>query len=319
MRLIMCGAGFSVGTAKSVPTDRFFRSAEVQELLGRPGFETLRERVDMLRPELGDGLEGVWTHLDYAAKFNPFLHQDLPAADESYALRQLIAAVYGRMRPELRAAWGASASTAKAVVNALEPGDVVASFNWDVLMESFITWERPDLELVQAGPSVTKAAPEAAVRIIKPHGSLSWIRQGTEIQSADGIRPRLHVMEPVKIGPAGEPLILGAMPIKSELIGEIQAAYGASSVHECIQGQWVALIDALSACDDVWILGYRLPPEDGYGRFLLREGVRARENGPIGEVRVWALESDPIDWIAQVLRPTSIRPQGRVRGPFPDL
>ena len=88
-----------------------------------------------------------------------------------------------------------------------------------------------------------------------------------------------------------EPLVLGAVPIKSELIEEVQRDH--PKVHETISSQWRETVDALSEATEVVVIGYSFPAEDAYGRFLLSEAVRKRPpNMELPEIRYYSLQKD---------------------------
>ena len=74
-----------------------------------------------------------------------------------------------------------------------------------------------------------------------------------------------------------DPLLLGAVPLKSELIFEVQEYYRTRRVFEVIREQWLALSNALKTAEHIVVLGYSFPEEDTYGRFFFREGMSMRE------------------------------------------
>jgi hypothetical protein len=74
-----------------------------------------------------------------------------------------------------------------------------------------------------------------------------------------------------------EPILLGAVPIKSELIEEVQRCGGCLEVHTVIARQWEHLILGLSRADQLTVLGYSFPKEDHHGRFLFQEAIRRRK------------------------------------------
>jgi hypothetical protein len=136
------------------------------------------------------------------------------------------------------------------------------------------------------------------IRLIKPHGSLSWIHEsgtdGSSVTFRDGFKPRLEAISTQNVHADGnfkQPLVLGAVPIKSELLEEIQHSQG--NLHETISDQWRETMDALSRATEVVVVGYRFPPEDAYGRFLLREAIRKRPlNTGLPTISYYALPED---------------------------
>jgi hypothetical protein len=74
-----------------------------------------------------------------------------------------------------------------------------------------------------------------------------------------------------------EPLVLGAVPIKSELIAEVQCFHGTPRVFEIVRDHWRGVADAIRDADRLVVLGYSFPEEDSYGRFFFAEGIRERQ------------------------------------------
>src|SRR4029077_8690225 len=87
-----------------------------------------------------------------------------------------------------------------------------------------------------------------------------------------------------------EPLVLGAVPIKSELLAEIQRDH--VNVYETIADQWAEDGSAITRAPELVVAGYSFPPEDGYGHFLLREAVAKRGNAPPPIIAYYALPGD---------------------------
>jgi len=81
---------------------------------------------------------------------------------------------------------------------------------------------------------------------------------------------------------------LGAVPIKSELIQEVQEWHTVPIVFNVIRAQWRAVQSAISDANKLVVLGYSFPPEDTYGRFFFREGMLARQ-GRLLRVEYYAM------------------------------
>jgi hypothetical protein len=227
-------------------------------------------------------LDVAWTSLDYFAKLRLGLDGLGLIFDEgaaSVAIHRAAAAAYGPLDHDyLSRAWhGAVQFTLREILKAVTPGDVVASFNWDVLVEHLLVQHRlcgTSIRLVQA----PHRAGGDVVTIAKPHGSLSWGRhfpqQGDAADFLPGPDPLLEPMLPADISDQKQPLLLGAVPIKSELLVEVQQRH--PWVHTRVMQQWSALCVALRDADELHVVGYGFPVEDGYGLFMLREAVKLR-------------------------------------------
>jgi hypothetical protein len=273
-RLFLFGAGSTIGTSR-LPGVKQFGAAFtrrcpswwtdakyselapfVAEMLGTPGASARDWDLDVL-----------WTRLDYVAKLFPalenlgLLHDGGKA---SKALHRAITAVYGPLNERaLLDAWnGPEPFALRDVLRQVEPGDVVVSLNWDVLVEwLLVTCRFPALStrVVQ----VPHVARENDVCFAKPHGSLTWRRpmQLPEPQftwcNGDG-SPLTRAMRPEDIRQDGDvfyqPLLLGAVPIKSEILREVQASH--SHVHGRVMEQWRALCEALRDADEFHVVGY---------------------------------------------------------------
>jgi hypothetical protein len=292
MKVVVLGTGSTSGTfAAAGGVDGFVRRLAAVHQSWEQDYRELRGAIADCGGALDSvGLDTVWTRLDYHSKFKLILGSDY-GPEAAIQMRQAIAEAYS-FSEEL-AALSASTKdfTLKRVLIDLSAGDAIVSFNWDTVAETvFIT--SLGRELVQAphpsGP--------AGVRLIKPHGSLSWVhRHDAPVVFREGPRPMLQVMTSAEIfqrhGQFAQPLILGAVPIKSELLAEIQQSQ--AGLHETVADQWREVIDVISRADAIEVVGYRFPPEDGYGRFLFAEALRRRPAGTALRVlRYFSLEGD---------------------------
>jgi hypothetical protein len=324
MRLFIFGSGTSVGT------------------LGRPAVEQFGERLATLEPqwvtrypELAQAvrdlpsfsptrpnawrLDEAWTRLDYYAKLSSALGVGDYGGDASTQIHAAVAIVYGRL--DLVAAdMGLESQdfSLRQILDTAQVGDVIVSFNWDTLVE-----RAADLLLgARQVPFLQSPYPDCpqAVALAKPHGSLSWHRVPAFLGPPRAYGPRgTPVLDPIPsseiLEGKREPLLLGAVPIKSELIREVQRANG---IYECIMLQWRTLCDAMARADDVVVAGYGFPPEDQYGRFLLQEAARRRP-ARIRALELWMLReanAGVIRNILEVLGPNQQPERIEIRGPI---
>ena len=117
----------------------------------------------------------------------------------------------------------------------------------------------------------------------KPHGSTSWMLDlncdpKRVISASNHGEVLLNSLEPMDVDRCREPLVLGAVPIKSELIREVQDFCGSPQVFQTIARQWRTVVEAIRDADSVVVVGYSFPQGDEYGRFLLQEGMRLRNS-----------------------------------------
>lgn len=283
MRLMILGAGSSIGTLgiNACPGVKGFGRALARiHPNWRATFPRLAQVVDEtvgIVPGSDDwALDEVWTRLDYIAKLHPAHGPGPYPGDASLELHTAVAAVYGPASAPIARTRAASAKphTLPWLLSNIDVGDVVASFNWDTLAETLLTeyLRARGIRLVQAGTGSSAAG----VVLIKPHGSLAWPRRlAGQFGQPDGSPLLVPVGAGAIFTEPEQPVVLGAVPLKSELLVETQTG-GNRWVYDTVMGHWRALGDAIAAADEIIAVGYSFPDEDAYGRFLITEAVRRR-------------------------------------------
>lgn len=286
MRLFICGAGTTIGTLELPGVAGFGRELVKKVPDWRSKLPTLAAVVDALEPahrrtEHDWDLDAAWTHLDYLAKLHKALEAMHFPSSASHALHAALVAVYGELELErVRSAHDAGHPfTLSDELRRVTNGDVVVSFNWDVLVESLLLHHlrnTPSTRVVQAPHKVL----ERCVEFAKPHGSFAWNRYDLGAND-DNMGPKLGpIPTPAEVlwtehehefRKKKEPLLLGAVPIKSELIAEVDGPQ-----HAVVMAQWATFLRGLTESDEICVLGYSFPKEDAYGRFLMREAIRRR-------------------------------------------
>jgi hypothetical protein len=88
--------------------------------------------------------------------------------------------------------------------------------------------------------------------------------------------PLLKMIAEHEVAQYREPLVLGAVPIKSELLVGEQNSRGYGEVFEIVARQWRGVIQAVRTAERLVVVGYGFPVEDDYGRFLFTEAARLR-------------------------------------------
>ena len=235
-------------------------------------------------------LERMWTCIDYYAK----LRRALPAAAWSrssrptHDLKRALLKLYGSACGDLvdRLPLSDDYTLGWLLKHRLRHGDVLISFNYDTIVERLASRFGHDLRMMSMPPSST-------IQILKPHGSVGWKMDwaaGHVRMTTAEHRPILEAMAEDDVGSTFEPLLLGAVPIKSELILEVQRCYF-PEVFDVVVDQWKAITDAVRDADALVIVGYGFPSEDQYGRFLLSEAMRSRSRRPIPKVEYFELAS----------------------------
>lgn len=131
------------------------------------------------------------------------------------------------------------------------------------------------------------------MNLIKPHGSLSWEDLGGEAKDVRWNEPLsgAPLLKPMRPGTGSypQPFILGAVPIKDELIRGTQNDN--PKIYQTIADQWAAVVQAVTRADELTVVGYGFPPEDGYGRWLFRQAAKRRDRRPL-KLSYYALSCD---------------------------
>jgi len=225
------------------------------------------------------GLEPVWSCIDYYAKLQQVIPKKRDWSKESPQLKKALLHVYGRRCDDAaeQLPLTDSYTLGSLLKKELTAGDILISFNYDTIVERLA---RRFGHEIQSGCVMQK---KKAIALAKPHGSTSWtldLSTGRVTSASGSGSPLLDSLGPEDVDHGREPLLLGAVPIKSELIREVQICTRSPDVFNTIQKQWKAVVKAIRDADSLVIVGYSFPREDQYGRFLIQEGMRLWNSMP---------------------------------------
>lgn len=279
MKVYFIGAGATAGTLPLGPNGQ--QRAPVAARLGEtlatiqdwqqhfPALATVVQHLDI--PIHKVDLETLWACIDYYAKLAPALPSRAAWSGESPELKRLLLRLYGKTCDAAAEALPTSEdyTLGELATNTIKRGDVVVSFNYDTVVERLIHRLRHPIRMACGAFS------DGHVHLVKPHGSASW-HIARDIRTSDGAgNPLFESLDEADVANR-EPLLLGAVPIKSELIREVQDAFGTSTVFETVMSQWRAVTTAVRDATAVVAVGYSFPRDDHYGRFLVKEAMRCR-------------------------------------------
>ena len=295
MKVFFIGAGASKGTFHStgtgVPVAAEFGKAlqdiDPQWPFHYPALFKIVEHLDLPRADWG--LEPVWTCMDYYAKLQEAIPNSPPWTDENESpqLKKALLEVYGKRCDDAadQLPLTDSYTLGGLVKNELNPGDIIISFNYDTIVERLARRFGHTLRSVVDAQEQDR---KKWITLAKPHGSTSWTldlncnpRRVISASNDDGVL--LNSLKPTdlyngRVYSGREPLVLGAVPIKSELIREVQSICQSPEVFTTVAKQWRTVVEAIRDADSVVTVGYSFPQEDRYGRFLLKEGIRLRSS-----------------------------------------
>jgi hypothetical protein len=280
MKAFLFGAGSSCGTV-GAPTSANFGSElgclDPDWPIHYPAIRKVVKHLD-LSPDKW-GLEEVWSCIDFSSKLQEAIPDALVGPCYSPELKKALLKIYGTRLDVLADGLPISAdyTLGSLFTNEVVAGDVLVSFNYDTVVE------RVAIRFGQSLRAPGMADLGSHVTTVKPHGSTSWTMDrssgSTDWCTASG-DPRLVSLTPRDIDCGREPLVLGTVPMKSELIQEVQDAGGFPSISRTIARQWRAVVEAVREADSMIAVGYSFPKEDHYVRFLIEEGLRRRKGPP---------------------------------------
>ena len=290
-------------------------------------FPNLKKVVQHLGHDLRElSLEDLWTCIDYYYKLAQQPGGALPFAgwipDAELELKKALLLAYGsRCDKEAKTLRLDQQFTLNDLLAGVGPGDILISFNYDTLVERLAGRKGRDLR------TFCHELRGDLVNFAKPHGSVSWCLdhdlRSVLYRHPDGA-PRLDSMLETDVSPRKTPLLLGAVPIKSELIREVQVLYDVPEVFQVVMAQWKAIIEAVRHADELIVVGYSFPKEDQYGRFLFHEAIRGRDPQKRLKVEYYETPEKDADVAKAILetfpfREIQLEPKGPVSAPKPLL
>jgi hypothetical protein len=132
----------------------------------------------------------------------------------------------------------------------LQGGETVISFNWDTALERALA-ENPHIREICY--SYSKYLRDGQTTVLKPHGSIDWEpRVRLTGKPAKRIAPRLFEYQPLVLAPVADKQI--SLPLFRDI--------------------WRGVYQAVSQATQLHIIGYSLPKEDQFARFVLRRAIR---------------------------------------------
>jgi hypothetical protein len=302
MKAFLFGAGSSCGTVGAPTSACFGRTLNEIDQNWQQNYPAVLAVVKHLGlPLEGWGLEEVWSCIDFTAKLCEAIPDAQAGPEVSPQLKKALLKVYGRRLDKKADCLPMSEGYTLGYLfaNEVTDGDVLVSFNYDTVVERL--YERFGRPLRTAGI----AGPDSGVTLVKPHGSTSWTMDLTEKtlewHTSWGC-PLLDSLEPEDVDDGREPLVLGTVPIKSELIEQVQDCGGFDCIFDTVVRQWKAVVNAVRDADSLIVVGYSFPKEDHYGRFLIEEAFRLRKRmGKFAPtVEFYELPECRETWAAQV-------------------
>jgi hypothetical protein len=146
----------------------------------------------------------------------------------------------------------------------LRDGDVIVTFNWD------LTIERALGNMSDISYSYSRDGQDG-VTLLKPHGSIDWFLK-SRIPDGKAKKRTISLDSEACVYPyfnfAESPELLQARPL---IVPPVAMKEFESSI---LKRMWRSVYRAVSAATHLFIIGYSLPKEDQFARFVLRRAIR---------------------------------------------
>lgn len=174
---------------------------------------------------------------------------------------------------------GAAHSNVRKFAGFLHAGDVIVTFNWDLLVEE---------ALHDLGKNWEYSLRDDRICILKPHGSLDWFdRKDVAKIKKDLLFPLNEDFGNIQVFrrfrapkiPAVVPVILPPVVNKKIEYKELESIW---------RDAWLALRHAA----EIYVIGYSLPPEDLHARFTIRSAIRGNEKFEGHKLRIAVVNPD---------------------------
>jgi hypothetical protein len=168
-----------------------------------------------------------------------------------------------------------------ALAKCLQPEDTIITFNWDLLMERALT---------EAGVDYNYHPRPNTISLLKPHGSIDWFDRDL-VSLADrkcfSLVPEIGrikvftLFRPPKLRSGTVPIIIPPAVRK---------------VWDCLEFDklWRETWRALRYADEIYVLGFSLPPEDLHVRFVIRSAIRGNEKERDSDLKLALVNPDAL-------------------------
>jgi hypothetical protein len=152
---------------------------------------------------------------------------------------------------------------------AIQPGDVVITFNWDTTIEHALHLHRDEPTFVY---TYSRPRKKDEITLLKPHGSIDWFRKS---ELPKGIKKEdLEVLDKSLAAFTRFDFRKNlSLADKTPVI--VPPVSSKAFKFPFLKETWVSLYWAVSQATELYVIGYSLPPEDQFARMVLRRAIRS--------------------------------------------
>lgn len=176
----------------------------------------------------------------------------------------------------------------------LRLGDIVITFNWDVGLEQALYMHRREPEFDYF---YSRKVNQKQVFLLKPHGSIDWFRK-KELPNQGKTGDYLSLDKSIAVFKhfdfTENSELRKLLPVIVPPISSKEFKYRA------LKRVWISVFRAVSNATQLHIIGYSLPREDQFARFVLRRAIRNNlrnvENSKKEKLSVRVVNPDEAVW-----------------------
>lgn len=147
-------------------------------------------------------------------------------------------------------------------------GDVIITFNWDLTVERVLANLRKAVPLAH---QYSKETQSSHITLLKPHGSINWFRK--EALTKAGVSSQAELDNKIQLIDFSH-LLKQRGRIRATPVIVPPVFNKEFSQHSVFQKTWASVYRAISSATVLTILGYSLPREDQFSRFVFRRALR---------------------------------------------
>ncbi len=259
-RVFLVGAGVSASCGIPVARDLLAESMKLLDKKSPKDAEQVRSLVKYLYPGF-DRKEGNYPNIEdflnlawMAKQFNNqnFVRSERWDVDRiqkviSTTIKSITELIKIKQKDERKQ------SSIKSFVNGvIRPGDVIITFNWDTTIESALV-NHPTIHRVKERYTGSSEGLDEDVVLMKPHGSVDWeAKIEYHRDQLNRRHPRIFSETPLIVPPLASKDF--SLPIFQKI--------------------WRSVFEVISDAEEIFILGYSLPQEDQFARFVFRRAIR---------------------------------------------
>jgi hypothetical protein len=302
LRVFILGAGVSAACGIPVAKD-IFRATMLQEQRGLDSAKTeVHKLLRYLYPGFDQALknypniEDFLNLLEMAKAFNseefvrsePFSGKRIKEVERT-VLRSLTAFLWNAMQSK-----DALKPIRRFAEKEVRLGDVAITFNWDIGFEQALYMDRKEPSFHY---SYSRDLDQKQVFLLKPHGSIDWFKKKDLPNSGEGhdyltLDKKLAIFKHFDF--SDNPELKALLPVIVPPVSSKEFRYRA------LKRTWASIFRAVSQATDLHIIGYSLPREDQFARFVLRRAIRNNllnvEKGKKAQLKVRIVNPDETVW-----------------------